>query len=390
MANQFTHGWTTEEREWLKNNYPYLTREEIIKWCEEHNRSYKAVINQASYLGIKKDKQHLKKSKGGDKMSKVLVDLEEFVNTLLEKFKEKPPRVRIPKAKLTTGKLKEDAILVISDIHLGKINHFVDLKTGKSVETYNEKIMWKQASRLVESVRDINNLLSKSYKLTTLYIFCLGDLVDNDIIYSGQRFFIEAGAGSQVIKAVQLFQFFIKEFLKLFEKIHLVILGGNHGRLSGDAKTAHPWYNNLDWLIGQMLQISFKDVDRVKIETPESWFFIKQINGWKYLLHHGAGIPSWMGFPYYGISRRAMARKAEMDIDVEIIGHFHRVFEIPVSSRSFTLVNGCWMEKDQYSWQRYGYLTKPQQLYFGSSKKRPITWRFVLDLTKRTPRKGRE
>ena len=99
MANQHTHGWTTEEREWLKNNYPYLTREEIIKWCEKHNRSYKAVINQASYLGIKKDKQHLKKSKGGDKMSKVLVDLEEFVDTLLEKFREKPPRVRIPKAK---------------------------------------------------------------------------------------------------------------------------------------------------------------------------------------------------------------------------------------------------------------------------------------------------
>jgi len=390
MSNQYTHGWTTEEREWLKNNYPYLTREEILKWCEKHNRSYKAVINQASYLGIKKDKQHLKNLKGGDKMGKVLIDLEEFVNTLLEKFKDKPPKVRIPKAKQSTGKLKEDAILVLSDIHVGKKNVFVDLRTGKAVETYNKKIMWKEAGRLIESIQMINDLLNKSYKLETLHIFLLGDIVDNDIIFSGQRFYIESGAGAQVIEAVKLLSFLIKEFLKMFKKINIIVIGGNHGRLSGNSRTAHPWYNNLDWLIGQMLQISFKNVDRVKIETPESWFFIKQINGWKYLLHHGAGIPAWMGFPYYGISRRALARKAEMDIDVEIIGHFHRIFEIPVSSKSITLVNGCWIEKDERSWQKYGYLTSPCQLYFGTSVKRPLTWKFVLELNKRTPHKRRE
>jgi len=323
-------------------------------------------------------------------VNRELINLEEFIDTLLEKFKEKPPRVRIPKAKPMVGKLREDAILVLSDIHTGKINNFVDLQTGKSIETYNEKIMWKEAGRLIESVRDINDLLRKSYNLETLHIFCLGDIVDNDIIFSGQRFFIEAGAGAQVIEAVKLLYFLIKQFLKMFERIHIVVIGGNHGRLSGKSDTAHPWYNNLDWLVGQMLQISFKDVDRVKIETPESWFFIKEINGWKYLLHHGAGIPCWMGFPYYGISRRSMARKAEMDIDIEIIGHFHRVFEIPISSKSLTLVNGCWIEKEHYSWQKYGYLTKPQQLYCGTSKKRPITWRFVLDLRQRTPRKGRE
>jgi|GEM_PF-1674933 len=54
MPNQYSHPWTKDEIKWLKEKYPYLTKNEVVKWGKEHNRTYKAIINQASAYGIKK------------------------------------------------------------------------------------------------------------------------------------------------------------------------------------------------------------------------------------------------------------------------------------------------------------------------------------------------
>lgn len=60
MPNQYSHPWTKEEIEWLKNEYPYLTKEEVVEWGKEHRRTYKAIINQASALGVKKEDKKAK------------------------------------------------------------------------------------------------------------------------------------------------------------------------------------------------------------------------------------------------------------------------------------------------------------------------------------------
>jgi len=52
--NQYIGGWSQEELHWLKTQYPHLTKEEVVEWAKKHGRTYKAVINQASCLGIKK------------------------------------------------------------------------------------------------------------------------------------------------------------------------------------------------------------------------------------------------------------------------------------------------------------------------------------------------
>jgi hypothetical protein len=54
MPNQYSHPWTKEEIDWLKNEYPYLTKEEVVEWGKEHGRTYKAIIDQASALELKK------------------------------------------------------------------------------------------------------------------------------------------------------------------------------------------------------------------------------------------------------------------------------------------------------------------------------------------------
>jgi hypothetical protein len=405
MGNQYTSPYSKEEIKWLKEVYPKATVDEVRKFAQKHGRSYDAVINKVHKMGIKKipqvvaknvsmgkrgnaqNPQKVIKTEEGEKLKEV-VDLEKFGDSLIQKLKEKKPAIAIPKRKeIFKGKMEESAVLLLSDIHMGKENYFVNMETGKAEMTYNTAIAHKEANRLLESIFDINQLLSKSYKIDDLYIFGLGDLVEGDIIISGQRFFIEAGVGEQMLMTAQFLASIIRELLKMFQRIHFTIVGGNHARMTEKRNAMQPWYNNFDYLAGKMLQEIFKNEPRVEIKTPESWFFTEKIYGWKYFLQHGAGIPSHLGFPYYGISRRGMARRIEMQIDIECIGHFHQCFEIPMSSKSITLVNGCWIEKDNYLWERYGHLTKPRQYYFGVNPRRARSWQFVLDLT---PKEVRE
>lgn len=310
-----------------------------------------------------------------------VVDYHDFTEELLAQF-ESRKRLRFPKnKKIFEGKLVEQAALVLSDIHTGKKNYFPN-EEGTSTLTYSPEIMWREATRLVGSVSDINQLLSSSYDIKRLNIFALGDLIDNDLIIQGQRFFVDAGAGAQLMTGVSLMTSLINEFLKMFDEIDVVVIGGNHGRINARARDMTPFYNNFDWLLGEILKIQFKDEKRVQITCPESWFIVKTIMGWRYMLHHGNTVWSWMGLPYYGITRKSTTRRGEIGYDLECLGHWHQRIDVPIGSSVMAIVNGCWIENDDFAWRQYGVLTKPQQYYFGISPKRPRSWQFNIDLLK--------
>lgn len=312
---------------------------------------------------------------------KVRIQLDRFGSAMIDKLRQEESLVKIPKQrKVFKGKLKESAVLVLSDMHLGLENYFIDLETGESILTYDVEIAIKEANRLLDGISGINQLLSRSYNIETLYIFALGDLVEGDIIIQNQQFFIEAGVGNQMLLAVKLITNLIQELLKTFKQIKLINIAGNHGRMTRRANIPQPFYNNFDFLTGKMLQEVFRQEKRVNIQTPEAWFFRTKIYNWQYFLHHGASIRSWMGIPYYGIVRQSRQRRAEIEFDVEVMGHFHQQMEIPLSSKAITLVNGSWIEKGMLGWRKYGHLTKAEQLYFGVSKKRPRSWQFALTL----------
>jgi hypothetical protein len=353
------------------------TTNKVRVWCSEACRKQYDRKHSSFYKSSS--------NKGGEEMKiKEIVDVQELGETLLSGFNKRKKLIYIPKKRdIFKGKLEESAVLLLSDIHIGKLNYFVEEGTGKSVLTYNSDMMVQEANRLVESVYRINQLLAGSYNIKKLYIFGLGDLIDNEIIVRGQRHFVDVGVGAQLMLGVKLMTDLLTSFLKEFDEIEAVFIGGNHGRLTQHREMA-PFYNNFDYLLGQMLAIAFKNEPRVKIITPESWFHTHKIFGWNYFLHHGNTVFSWMGFPYYGLVRSGKSRRTEMDIDMECIGHFHRRMEVPISSRSITLVNGCWIEKDEFGWRQYGNLTKPEQYYFGVSEKRPRTWSWNIELLKHT------
>jgi len=338
------------------------------KWCSEKCRSLYRYRNR----GNPRKEEEMKKNN--------LIDVQEFSNILLGKLKKEKRLIAIPKRKdLFKGKLLESAILMLSDIHGGQVNKFLDVESGQLLTTYNTELMIKEFDRLLDGVFTVNQLLSASYQIDKLYIFGLGDYLENDVIYKGQRFFIDKSVGEQLVILTKVMNDFFIELLKMFQEIEFICLIGNHGRLQLGREAA-PVPNNFDYLLGQMLKIMFAKEPRVKITVPESWYYLQKIYGWRYFLHHGDTVYSWMNIPYYGLKRQGTARRIEIPFDIECIGHFHHRMEIPISGQSITLVNGGWIDKSDFGWRKFGTLSHPEQIYFGVSPKRARSWCFNLDL----------
>jgi hypothetical protein len=312
--------------------------------------------------------------------TKGMFELKQFASIVGKDVFDKQSVINVPYKKPFKGKIKESAVLMLSDIHEGKINKFSDFSSGgKSVITFNHEIMLQEFNKLTESIYSVVHLLQHSYDIEKLYIYGLGDYIENDIIFKGQQFFIEYGAGKQVLVLAKVLSDFITELLKLFKEIEFVGITGNHGRMT-ERKSEAPIENSLDYLMLKFLELMFKDEKRVKFVIPETWFHLHKIYDWRYFLHHGDTVYSWMSLPYYGIVRQGKARRIEVDYDIDCIGHFHTRMEVPVSSKAYTLVNGSFVKKDNYAWKKFGAISKAEQYFFGVSPKRPRTWSFSLEM----------
>ena len=280
--------------------------------------------------------------------------------------------------KASNGKQVEKAVLVLSDIHTGCVNKIYDKDKGCSVETYNKDIRHKEYNTLRNSIFRINDLLKSSYNIEHLTIFLLGDILTNDRIFKGQIWSIDSPVGVQITDSVNEFVKFVNQLRKIFKKISVVCLVGNHGR-STEGYQDEPIENNYEYILYKILEKTYRNISDVEMIVPNSKSYIYNIYGHKYLLLHGDIIR--------GKTRNTIEKSIkdiilayDKDFDVMIFGHFHRADMLSLSERITALINGSFIAKDNYGFRVFKQYSKPQQWFFGISKKRSITWNFRIDL----------
>lgn len=310
-----------------------------------------------------------------------IIDAVEFSTAILDGLASRKKLVRIPSLRSTfKGRILESAVLLLSDIHAGQVNKSLKPGNTKSTITYNSDIMVKEFNRLLDGIFTINQLLSSSYRIDKLYIFGLGDYIENDVIFKGQRFFIDKPTGEQLGLLTGVMTDFLSELLKEFKEIEFICITGNHGRFQMSREAA-PACNSFDYFLGKNLEMIFRNEPRIKIVIPDNWYYFVDIYKWRYFLHHGDTVYSWMSIPYYGLKRQGTARRVEEHFDLECIGHFHQVMTVPIGGESKTIVNGSWINDSDWGWRKFGQKSKAEQYYFGVSPKRARTWRWTIDLS---------
>jgi len=262
------------------------------------------------------------------------------------------------------GLQQEDMALVWSDMHTGMINkHPLTKKI-----TYNQEIQEKELQNLLRGVLRFQQLYSPSYNLKTFYIFDVGDNITNDRIYEGQKLEITCGVGEQVIKTLNYQSDFINKLLEVFPKVVMIKVPGNHGRTTSKP-CSEDASNSFEYLLGKMLQERFSGNKRVEIIVPESYTHTVQIYDHKYLLTHGNIV---RGASLNSIEKavKDIATLAYQEFyNLIIIGHFHTSLKLRITPETNLLVNGCFINCDDYAYQKLHKFSSPTQYLFNISKK---------------------
>ncbi len=306
-------------------------------------------------------------------------DVTQLARLIGEKLYEnyKVIKLQEPNPIKTKGKREEISILDISDVHIGMINEVFDSDAGKKVITYNMDIFKNELENLQRSIFEIHSILSNSYKLKELVIFVLGDLITNDRIFPEQTFEIEKCVGLQVWDGVNYFTKFFNNLLKIYEKITIVCVVGNHGR-SNPTHYNEPVENNFEYFIYKTWEKQFANSKRINVVVPSTRRYIYKILNWRHLIEHG---DSMRGTTDSYIEKQIKDLRINVGgFDVFHYGHFHKLKEREISDKVIVKQNGCWILKDDYGFRKFKNYSIPKQSFFGCNAKRAETWSYKLDL----------
>ena len=262
------------------------------------------------------------------------------------------------------NKQSEDQVLLFSDMHTGMINKAPH--TGEI--TYNQEIQEAELTELMKGIGRFHQLYAPSYNIETFYIFGLGDLITNDRIFEGQKSEITCGVGKQIQLAFQYVSDAIKKLLEIYPRVVYINVVGNHGRTTSKY-VSEDATDNFEYLLGTLIKERFEGNERVEIILPTDYSYSLNIKGHKYLLTHGNSI---RGCSLNTIEKAAkeIALLVENDCyDVITIGHFHSVYEFPISPSTTLLVNGCFIQKDSYAYYKLRKFSTAKQLLFNVSKR---------------------
>lgn len=357
-----------------------IDKQKLVRAYLEHDEGYQVIANKMGLTydqvehavrrySLKKGliiKSSKKKEKTRFKQQEIIEGAKAYIKSagdLLYKYNDIYKNVKL-KSHWGKGKQTEDLALVWSDMHTGMINkHPLTQKV-----TYNQEIQEKELQNLMRGVFRFQQLYKPSYNLETLYIFDAGDNITNDRIYEGQQMEIVCGVGRQILKTLQYQSDFIKKMLTVFPRIVMIKVPGNHGRTTAKP-CSEDATNSFEYLLGQMLVERFRDNKRVEIITPQSYTHSINIYNHKYLLTHGNIVRGGTLNSIEKAVKDIASLAYEEFYDLVIIGHFHSALKLRITPETNLLVNGCFIEYDDYAYQKLHKFSSPTQYLFNISKK---------------------
>jgi len=225
-------------------------------------------------------------------------------------------KVAAPKPDKRKGE-PEHAILLVSDWQWGKIT-----------PTYNSEIAAVRVRELGEKVKRLVDIQRTAHPVRELHIHLLGDLVEGEDIFPGQAHLIDSGLYSQMFGAAEALARLVREMLAHFEKVKVVGVIGNHGRL-GRKGTFRP-ESNADAMMYRISRMAVGEEKR--LEWPETftqgerhWYAIDNVLGKRWFLFHGDQVGGgFAGFPWYGFGKKLSGWRASVaEFDYSVGAHFH-------------------------------------------------------------------
>jgi len=304
-------------------------------------------------------------------------------DSLLENIKygmEKIPVIEqlpisIPKIKT----IREDVVLMLTDIHINKVISADELEGYNS---YNFDIFCNRYCFLIDEVIKLIESSRANKIIEVLHIDALGDMF-NDIHRPEHVRSNEFNPMQAAIMGSYVLAQGIARLIPHFKKVKLTGVVGNEPRLD-KIKPSSGVTNNFDYMAYHIISSclsGYVKTGQIEFNIPLSPEVVIDRMGYKFLLQHGDQIKSWNGIPFYGLDRHAYKQERKRKIrggyDYMELGHFHT----PNKLKNI-LMGGSLCGVDEYA---YHLLTEGKnpgncsQKVFGLNEKYGVSWSYDID-----------
>ncbi len=316
------------------------------------------------------------------RLTRLLTDEErkgEVVDRIVDAIKDSisaSPEVTVPVLpELKEAKYDETAVLLLSDVHI-----------GKKTPTYDPKVFAKRLRKLEQALLSVVTALRSQRPIKKLVVVMMGDIVDNESIYPSQAVDKISIPVLDQIFSVGLPELtsFLMFCLSNFEKVEVQATRGNHGAIN-QAKWVSSKSTNWDFVLYRALQTATANQDRLKwVIADRDWKVVFKVEGEGFLACHGNMIKRYYSLPFYGMTRQMErwqnAYRDKFRLTNFCFGHFHSACAGMRFNQGEIFLNGSFVTDDDFAEEVVGVASVPEQVLLGVHPRFGVSWRYVLQL----------
>jgi hypothetical protein len=226
---------------------------------------------------------------------------------------------------------EEVAVAVLSDWQL-----------GKRTPSYDSAVCAKRIDTFADKVISLTEIQRKDHPVRELRVHVLGDIVEGEQIFPGQSHLIDSSLFQQTTEdGPTILISFLTRMLAHFERVHVVAVIGNHGRIGrkGDFNPQtngdRMLYRNTQRILADRPGFDRLTWDIPSIPNERAWYAISKIGRYSTLLIHGDQFRGTSGIPWYGLQKKAggwaLGAIEETFHDVDF-GHFHQPTRVTLNN----------------------------------------------------------
>jgi len=220
------------------------TTAEVPTKCHDHERQLAELRAANNRLLRDNEKQRISRAE----LVEAVYRAAETAFSALDVKPVKPPR-----PDLRSG-TPEIAICVLSD-----------WQPGKATASYSSEVCRKRIDLYAQKVRKITEMRRSDHPVPECRIYVLGDMLEGEMIFPGQGWRVDASLFRQLcVDGPDILGGFIRQMLAYFERVRVVAVPGNHGRVGGRAgKESHP-ETNADLMLYEIVRRELRSEPRIE------------------------------------------------------------------------------------------------------------------------------
>lgn len=271
------------------------------------------------------------------------------------------------------GKLhKGIPMLMLSDLHFDEV---VKPDEVEGSNKYDRKIALLRLENTLHRTVGVARDYLQGIQYEGFTLFLGGDLLSGDIHEELKETNEDTAIGGVDFWSDQITAF-IGGLADEFEKVHVVVVVGNHGRNSRKPRAKLRVRDNFDWLLARVVAKSMQGDSRVTWQIPESADIEVKVYETTFRLTHGdqfrggSGISGMLSPLMLGHARKANRSIAlGSHFDWLVMGHWHQYF-----TGKGLIVNGSLKGYDEYAYlSNFGW-ERPQQAFWVTTPENGVTF----------------